>query len=310
MLSEQSKKIPFRSVDESLAFYKTMHAPRPHFGMDIYADDFKHDGIVLVQNNGLGNKGIPMRCDHFVLVLCIEGEALRRINQYQFPVTRHTFHVMRPGDIHSFTKASHDFDIRILLFERRVLERIGLSPDQIDSLLSLNPACEPHGSLTIDEFLNWRRTIEVLTGELKLDHPAQVQILSGVILQIWGWVRRGVTKQLSVKKRRSKGFHLYTDFRGLVERNFNELKSVKDYAVMLNVTAKHLSETVKELSNSTALYYIHLRILHEAEYLLAYTDSSVSEICYDLNFDTVSHFGRFFKSKKGMTPSEYRDSLK
>jgi AraC-like DNA-binding protein len=47
-------------------------------------------------------------------------------------------------------------------------------------------------------------------------------------------------------------------------------------------------------------------ILLEAKVLLAQTDLSVSEIAYQIGKQDPSNFGRFFRTKMGITPKEYR----
>ena len=44
----------------------------------------------------------------------------------------------------------------------------------------------------------------------------------------------------------------------------------------------------------------------QAKELLTNTDDSISEIAYQLGFDSVSHFSLFFKTKEGVTASEFK----
>ena len=44
----------------------------------------------------------------------------------------------------------------------------------------------------------------------------------------------------------------------------------------------------------------------EAKKMLRNTDESIQTISFDLNFATPSHFSKFFRSKTGMTPKEFR----
>jgi hypothetical protein len=41
--------------------------------------------------------------------------------------------------------------------------------------------------------------------------------------------------------------------------------------------------------------------------LLCGTESSISEIAYELGFEHPSHFTKIFKAKTGKSPSEYRN---
>jgi len=98
------------------------------------------------------------------------------------------------------------------------------------------------------------------------------------------------------------------EFRRLLENEFDKTHQVTDYAKKLNVSAKQLSTITKKAVGKTALEMIHARIILEAKRLLKYSDHSIKEISFFLNFDDPSHFGKFFKSKVDLTPKEYRVS--
>lgn len=57
---------------------------------------------------------------------------------------------------------------------------------------------------------------------------------------------------------------------------------------------------------SPAQYRIHQK-LAKAKELLTATHMNIAEIAYTLKFDNPGQFSIFFKSKEGITPSEYRD---
>lgn len=99
---------------------------------------------------------------------------------------------------------------------------------------------------------------------------------------------------------------LLQKFITLINTHYIEKKKVEDYATMLYVTSNHLSQSVKESSGKNALFYINDRILTEAKSLIIYTDLSIAEITYKLDFSDPANFGKFFKKHTGLTPQEYR----
>jgi AraC-like DNA-binding protein len=90
-----------------------------------------------------------------------------------------------------------------------------------------------------------------------------------------------------------------------VRKNLRARKQVKDYAKVLNVTAKYLSEAVKSESGKTARKVIQEIIMLEARSLLLQTSLTVTEISHRLGFSDPSHFTKMFKSKTGSTPSYF-----
>ena len=85
---------------------------------------------------------------------------------------------------------------------------------------------------------------------------------------------------------------------------------MNEYASLLNVSAGHLSELVKEQSGRPAINHIHERLVLEARRLLFHTQHSLKEIAFDLGFTDASYFNRFFKRETNVTPAEYRLSTR
>jgi AraC-like DNA-binding protein len=100
---------------------------------------------------------------------------------------------------------------------------------------------------------------------------------------------------------------LTKQFVQLLEAHYLTTTSLADYATMLHVTTKHLSETVRRCVGLPAGKVIHERLLLEARRLLRYSDLPVAEIAYQLNFEDPSYFSRFFKKHTGFSPSDFRE---
>ncbi|HWV71907.1 MAG TPA: helix-turn-helix domain-containing protein, partial [Pseudosphingobacterium sp.] len=101
---------------------------------------------------------------------------------------------------------------------------------------------------------------------------------------------------------------IYDTFIKLVQEHSLKITSVNVYADMMHVSAKHLSETVKKISGSSALQIIHEMRLNHAKALLVQTKKTASEIAYILGFDNPHHFSSFFKRLTGISPLQFRIS--
>ncbi|HEX6171559.1 MAG TPA: helix-turn-helix domain-containing protein, partial [Chitinophagaceae bacterium] len=102
---------------------------------------------------------------------------------------------------------------------------------------------------------------------------------------------------------------LANQFKHLVEKKFVEQRSVQYYANALNITPKHLSDTVKSVTGKTPSELIQNRILLEIKVLLRSSGMTISQIGCELNFSDQSHITRFIKQKTGCTPLELRNNL-
>ncbi len=101
---------------------------------------------------------------------------------------------------------------------------------------------------------------------------------------------------------------LLNEFRKIVNKRFNTLKTPKDYAYELNITPNYLNALCQEYFLKTVTEIIQERVILEAKRMLMHTSLSISEIGYKLGFIDNSYFGRYFKRAVGMTPKSFRSS--
>lgn len=104
----------------------------------------------------------------------------------------------------------------------------------------------------------------------------------------------------------SRSEKLANKFKHLVEENFIRMREVQEYAEMLSISTKHLSDVVKETFGKTPREVISDMLLLEAKVQLGSTDKTVTEIAFDLNFTDQAHFTHFIKQHINCSPLEYR----
>jgi len=99
------------------------------------------------------------------------------------------------------------------------------------------------------------------------------------------------------------------EFRFMVEANFAKHHDVAFYASKLNKSPKTISNIFALASARPPLTIIHDRIMLHARRQLNYTRLSIKEISYELGYEDVQTFSRFFKKKEGISPLHYRKSI-
>lgn len=77
-------------------------------------------------------------------------------------------------------------------------------------------------------------------------------------------------------------------------------------AGQFNLSPNYFGEMVKRQTHITAQEYIHGKILEKAKAMLLHSDQPVNEIAEQLGFAYSNHFTRFFRTRTGMSPSDYR----
>jgi AraC-like DNA-binding protein len=75
----------------------------------------------------------------------------------------------------------------------------------------------------------------------------------------------------------------------------------------MNMSGKYLSDLLKAETGKSLLEHIHLFVIDQSKKSLLNSNLSVSEIAYSLGFEYPQHFSKLFRTKTGLTPSEYRN---
>lgn len=100
------------------------------------------------------------------------------------------------------------------------------------------------------------------------------------------------------------------EFLALLEQHGAEHKKVSEYAEMLSLSTYQLNAITKANLGKTCSDLINEHMLLEAKRYLLATSGQVKEIAYQLGFDDISYFIRFFKKHTGLTPEAFRQNFK
>ena len=99
---------------------------------------------------------------------------------------------------------------------------------------------------------------------------------------------------------------LLNDWFTSLQNGTQKLPTVKYFADKLNFSPDYLSCLIKKETGKNIQEHIHYKLIEAAKDCLCFNDKSISQIAYELGFEYPQHFTRLFKSKVGVTPSEYR----
>lgn len=100
---------------------------------------------------------------------------------------------------------------------------------------------------------------------------------------------------------------LVREFNFLVEKHFRTKHTVAAYADLLNKSPKTISNLFSQISKKSPLQLIQERRALEAKRLLRYSEKQIQEVAYEIGFEDVQSFSRFFKNQEGISPSGYRN---
>ncbi|MCD7949190.1 MAG: helix-turn-helix domain-containing protein [Erysipelotrichaceae bacterium] len=96
------------------------------------------------------------------------------------------------------------------------------------------------------------------------------------------------------------------EIKKLSDNYWNDSINWKQELRALGFSQHRLDEIFKEEYNMTPTEYMTTKKLEYAKEMLLETDMKIIDIAYDLGFNQLSSFYKFFKNNVGMAPANYR----
>ncbi|KQT35801.1 hypothetical protein ASG22_01920 [Chryseobacterium sp. Leaf405] len=157
-----------------------------------------------------------------------------------------------------------------------------------------------------DELQYFETLWDIFRLEMKSNDFLQYAMLQSVLKRMLVICTRKLKG--NIKMIPKKETDILRQFRFLVENYFSKHHDIAFYASMLSRAPKTLSNIFSTLSDRSPIEIIHERIMTEARKEICYTNKSIKEIAYNLGYEDVQTFSRFFKNREGISPVQYRVS--
>ena len=258
----------------------------------------------------------PLRFDGYMGLFCIEGSFTLEINMSTYKVQPNSFLVSLPGYITRVAEVDRDAGPIHLVMVAMSSEFVANIMIDLTSLWGEGMKVLSSPVIVLDQTEN-KLCKEYLDLELEVlssGLPDKKRVLSPLIAsmmqllcQIWqGKISSAKIHQTTTVSSREK--IVFEQFLKLVTEYHMSERGMAFYAERMRLTPKYLSKIVKKASGRSAPDWIDSFVILEAKNMLKYSDASIKEIVYKLNFVNQSVFYKFFKNHTGMTPSEYRNS--
>lgn len=267
---------------------------------------YQEDFAVFEMDHSVKPFGVT-RFGFTTVILCLSGSLDSIVGQHHFKIKAHDIAIIPAEHINTLSGFSEDFKAFLIVFKSDFLKKGFLNTAILDELLYINPDYPPVFQLDSENFEANHYKFGKIQEEQHKANPFFLDMIRLYLVQIlFDYNRVCEICLLNSTTNMNRQFQIVHKFRKLIDKHFATLKTVKEYADLLHISPKYLSECTKQQVGFSAIDLIHQRIVLEAEFLLRYSELTIKEISVFLNFDTLSHFGRFFKSQKNRTPTEYR----
>lgn len=163
--------------------------------------------------------------------------------------------------------------------------------------------------VTVDESIvkDFEISWEIFKAEMAQNDILQKDMLQSMLKRMLILSVRILRKSNNLHKLENSQADIIREFNYLVEGHFSQHHDVAFYASKLNKSPKTLSNLFSIVSQRPPLNIIHDRIMVHAKRQINYTNLSIKEIAYQLGYEDIQTFSRFFKNKEGISPNQYRE---
>lgn len=258
----------------------------------------------------------PCRFDGLLMLYCISGSVRISVNLNEYDISDSHIIITTPGRILKVTDVPEQdtSNLRYLLIAMSSDFASGLRLD-LKSLLNDGVALMETPVLRLEEdkiklmsqYLSLMAEVIRMKGEYQED--ALRSLVASMLCVVAGvWSERLEEVRNTTSQTTSRSRMIFDQFIKLVSEYHTKYRNVGFYADKLCLTPKYLSKLIKTASGRSAPEWIDAYVILEAKNLLKYSDITIKEIVYRLNFPNQSVFYKFFKARTGMTPSDYRNS--
>ena len=265
-------------IEEIVAHY----APRLGLGYDIRSND--HWSYPIHRH--------VKTCD---LNVCLWGEVEHCVNGETTILRPGQILWVRDGDIH--TVQGRNFQFLNLNVTQSVLE---LLAEGMAMHSRYREYLAPKGPQVFDlgdrKDLIIEKYYQFTEKQLSDDAPILLRSLLAEVLTVF-FLKRTADKGPSQA--------WLADLCGHIELNLNRV-TAGDLAELAGRSASHISRSFKAEFGLTPSQYINRLRVERAAKRLAASNETISQICFDVGFFSLSYFYRLFHAQKGMTPVEFR----
>ena len=246
------------------------------------------------------------RHDFFFILALEKGKGSHEIDFTNFEVTGQSIFFMRPGQVH-YLKLKAGSTGYLIGFQKDFNNANLIASGQVLREASK----ENYYGLDRSSF----RKLYGLLTDIFQEYTVKRHRYWDVIKALLGIFFIELIRSKANEGNNSDNRNLYANerldiFLELMEGHISTHKKVSEYAEMLNLSVYQLNAITKRTLGKTGSDIIDEYIILESKRYLLATSSQVNQIAYQLGYEDVSYFIRFFKKHTGQTPDTFRNNLR
>jgi AraC family transcriptional activator of pobA len=259
--------------------------------------------ISYLEREGKDNEA-AYRLTYNRIMLIKSGHGVLHIDDQAFSISGNEVFLIAKGQICRLQPGSH-FTGYELLFGDCFWEKAPASASNCKAVLFNDASANQQLPLGDNGHTELNILFETLHQEFsKADYINKLDALAAYLKII-------MIKMANINAALANGYdsfenQLYRHFLELVSQQYQQSHEVANYARLLGVSARKLTDLTKRCSGKGAKDLINGQLIAEAKRSLQFSALPVKEIAFKLNFSTPEQFSHFFKKNAQLSPQDFR----
>lgn len=261
------------------------------------SDDLRNLFLILRERQSANTSPVH-RHPFWEVILFEDGEGIHTINGVDYPFKPCDLALLAPSDIHqirpiegtTFSCTKVCFPYSIYGSKLKDLCRF----DRFPIIISMNNKDYTKAN--------------ILLGLLEEEYnavglPGNDIFSINLVEQLFVLIVRNLDTKTDVK---SSGTNHISNILMYIQNHFTENITIEDVASLCNYSPKYFGRLfLKQIGMSFQDYLTSLR-LNYAYHLIAHSERSILDICYEAGFTSPTYFSKSFKRRYGFPPSQLR----
>lgn len=243
------------------------------------------------------------------ILYVLEGTAVQRINDLVFDIHKGDIVIINGLNVHSTISEGNEFtDIMVLQFDPHLLNTVEegyLRP----LFFSKNPG-NPH--LINDQnsagYQIKEHIMDIYNEFTDKARGYELAIKSNVYRILCLMLRSSDMKyctdtQYNAYKTKLQRLQILLDY---IDKHYEQAIKLSEAAEMVYMSKYHFCRFFKKTTGKTLIEYLNETRIEKAHQIIMASDKTISEIAFEVGFNSVPYFDRLYKSIKHCTPISAR----
>lgn len=246
------------------------------------------------------------------ILYMLEGTAVQRINDLVFGIYTGDIVIINGLNVHStISEGNEATDILVLQFDPRLLNT--MEEGYLRPLFFSKDPGNPH-------LVNTQMPIGSQIKEHMMDiyhefadksHGYELAIKSDIYRILCLMLRSSDMRyctdtRYNAYKIKLQRLQILLDY---IDRHYEQPIELSEAAEMIHMSRYHFCRFFKKTMGKTFIEYLNETRIEKAHQMIISSDKTISEIAFEVGFNSVTYFNRLYKSIKHCTPTAARQSL-